>query len=632
MKNAKNAAWQKAALIMALLAILFTLLPCALGENQHGLSDVEWQEWKKSNAEHPSYMLHFTDQWPDEMQIAPFVQAAGYAGVTLVEGYASRRFGDWQFAEAILKDELGYVLLCASYYKTSNEWGVAASKAALRQNEAPILQPEGVLYDYDDYDVGQSDGCSRFQVIYPDTTYDWMSGSKGFMLVGIGDMTVSPRTISRALSDGTVEYVFNVGSVFIEDFDIAPFPTSFEAARELANASVYADNAKAVTTLTEYVDSASSMPPLKLLEQPSENSAAIALVCAQVEADVVEIKDNFVRVRIGTLAGWLPRSNVLIGTERAAEWSWVGDYTQVYAYGRQKEQRVYGEPSTKSSQVAVVFIHQSIYLQAMTIGGDWDLVRLEDGTLGWMPFDAVSQTSNFYNAWAYSEDPTRRLNLRKGPGKEYESIGKYYSGVQVVNLYASQYQEGWSHVIIEGVSGWVDSSFLKSWSDYAGLSWLPPLRKISTSGAECPVYRQPTAASDLLVTSKPNGTPAEIIGVIDSWAHVRFRDGVSGYVELQFLGGEPKAADSNSFTLSGDVTPTSYDGQYTYGTLCAGTKVKIIERPASEWRVKSTEEDTSTWEWVFEENPRVFVRALGAEDGTGGYLSQEKLALWNAAN
>lgn len=616
------------------LLALFLMALCAFAsaEDQHGKTDAEWAEWKKSNAEHPSYMLHFKDEWPAEMGIDDAVKGAGYQGAAIIDGYASRRFGDWQFAVAILQDKEGYILLCASYKKNQGAWSIEASRKALLQGELPTLLPEGAEYGYDDYDVSQSDGCSTFKLVYPDITYRWMNGTWGFMIIEAGDMGVAPKTISRWPGDGTAEYAFNTQSVKLTEFDLSLFPANFEAARAAAEASPYADKSKGVTTHSkalkeEALDDGTDVPHIALLEKPEENSAVKALVYDCVEVSVLETRGEYVQVAIGALSGWIGRDCLLIGAERAAEWSWKGCYAQVYAYGGTKEQPLYQAASEKSAKTYTALLREMIYVQAMTTDGSWYLVRTEDGTLGWMPFDTVSDTSNFYDAWIYSKDGTKRLNLRKGPGKEYESIGRYYSGVHVVNLLTHKAVKGWSHVIIEGVSGWVDNSFLVSWAGYGGLEWLPPLRKVSVKGGECPVYPSPDKGNAPL-EGRTDGTYAEIMGVVGSWAHARFRDGTSGYVELKYLGGEPKEADKNSFTLKKDIAQSDYSGNKTGDILKKGTKIRILERPASYWQGIWSEELGKTVDQEFVENPLMWVRTLSTKEETGAYLNADDMNFW----
>lgn len=624
----------------AVLALaLLMCAPLALGEDRHGMNDQQWAEWLEEQKETPSRMVHFTEAWPQELAIEDELKAAGLDKALIVDGYASMRFGAWQYLEAVLQDDEGYILLGACYDRGESAWSVAGSRRALRQTELPVLLPEGVEYGYDDYNVGQSDGCDAFTLIYPNARYRWRAGFDGdtafFMLgditIGENRLDIAPKTISWMRPDGELVYAFNLMEIKLDRFDIAAFPTTFEEAAAVAADSDYADDSAAVTHIPKRLMENEAYwliePHIPLYELPDETSTICAMAFEQVQAEVLEQRDGFVRVRIASLTGWVKREFLLIGLERAAEWSWQGEYGQVYACGQSRTQPLYKAPSEKAAVITEPMADTMAYVQAVLPDGTWFIVRLPDDTCGWMRFDAVCQTSNYYDAWIYSEDGTKRLNLREGPGKEYQSIGKYYSGVHVVNLFSVKEHEGWSHVIIEGVSGWVDSSFLMGYADYNGREWLPPLKKISVKGGECPVYRAPDKGSELM-DGRIDSTYAEIMGVSGTWAHARFRDGTSGYVELKYLGGEPKSADKNSFTLKKDIAQSDYLGNQTGDILKKGTKIRIAERPAGYWKGIWSEELGKTTDQAFVENPLIWVRILSAKKETGAYLKADDVSFW----
>lgn len=54
----------------------------------------------------------------------------------------------------------------------------------------------------------------------------------------------------------------------------------------------------------------------------------------------------------------------------------------------------------------------------------------------YIPSTALSRSDSLHSAYVFSDDPSKRLNLRKAPGTQYESLGKYYSSVKVTFLYS----------------------------------------------------------------------------------------------------------------------------------------------------------------------------------------------------
>ena len=92
------------------------------------------------------------------------------------------------------------------------------------------------------------------------------------------------------------------------------------------------------------------------------------------------------------------------------------------------------------------------------------------------------------------------------------------------------------------------------------------LRKAPTTNAE-------------IIAAYPVGTGVEILGIYDSiWAHVRLQDGSSGYMMLQYLGGEPEKAAKNSFTVTRDTALTDFDGNVLF-KLKQGERISVTERP-----------------------------------------------------
>ena len=82
-----------------------------------------------------------------------------------------------------------------------------------------------------------------------------------------------------------------------------------------------------------------------------------------------------------------------------------------------------------------------------------------------------------------------------------------------------------------------------------------------------------------IIAAYPVGTGVEILGIYDSiWAHVRLQDGSSGYMMLQYLGGEPEKAAKNSFTVTRNTALTDFDGNVLFD-LKKGDRISVTERP-----------------------------------------------------
>lgn len=553
--------------------------------------------------EAPSHLYHFTSAAEAPAEIAAEVAGLFGTDITYIDGYAAMRFGRWTHGQIILQDTQSYILCGLTYLTNDAAWKIEYSRTALRQDTLPTLLPEGVEYNYDDYQVSQSDGCDSFKIIYDDLTYHWFAGSNGWAMHTITDvennleLSISQQSITRYFADDRAGYtaqaksVFNLHSPMLTDFDISIFPTTWEEAKALSDASSYADETQAVTVYApwdaEQFNYAVSVPYIKMYLSPSRDSKCIAQVFADVQLEILDHQDyssdtvvnDWYMVNTSNIIGWIERDHLLIGSERAAAWNWLGEYAQVYGSSAQTKQPIYAS-SNHTSPSSHIPANTRVYIQLITSDG-WFLVRDEQEALCWMEPDTVCQSDNMHDAYIYSSDGSKCLNLRTGPGTQYESIGKYYSGLRVVHLFDTQYTEGWAHVIIEGVSGYVDTDFLLDYADYTGKEWLPPLgtvQKVNEKGLN--LRKEPSTKSDV-IAAYPVGTKVEILGIYDSiWAHVRLQDGNSGYMMLQYLGGEPEKAAKNSFSILSDLTTTDYYGE----PLCylkKGDRIRITERPVS---------------------------------------------------
>lgn len=553
----------------------------------------------------PSRLYHFTSAAE-----APYEIAAGIADlfgpdIAYIDGYATLRFGRWCYGQAIMQDEQGYIL-CGFTYSGDDDhgsWNIEYSRTALRADILPQLLPEAVEYGYDNEQVSQFDGCHQFKIIYDDLIYHWFCGTYGWILNSIVNpaenlkLSISTQAVTRYLADSGTGYtpqaqaVFNVLSPSLKNFDISAFPTTWEAAETLSAASPYADSTKAVTVYTPWdydhfgIEYADGIPLIRLYASPSRDSQCIAQVFDYVETEILDHKDystanivnDWYMVRIHNISGWIQRDNLLIGSERAAAWHWMGETAMVYGSSAQTEQFLYTNADKTASAVRIP-VNTRIHAQLIT-DDSWCLVRDDQEQYGWMEPDTVCMTDNLHDGYIYSEDPARRLNLRKGPGTQYDAVGKYYSGVRVVFMLNTQPVHGWSRVSIEGVTGYVDNDFILTYSDYTGREWLPPLGKVQKVNSKGLNLRTAPSKNAEIITACPVGTSVEILGIYDSvWAHVRLQDGACGYMMLQYLGGEPAKAAGNSFSLLNDTETVDYLGK-TLFTLRKNTRVRAAERP-----------------------------------------------------
>ena len=569
-----------------------------------------------------SCLVKFTDNPPAEL--AEALAASPWAGAKIIAGRADRRFERWEYTQMILQDDASVYWLCCGNYDEQDGWQLTASSAALRQDEAPELVSEAERYGYTDEQVGSNGGCYQFDVVYPDVRYGWFFSSAGPALTCIEtaseQIDVTRDTVTLLSEDsvgGVAGTVYNTLPITLDAFDISAFPTDWESLTALADASPESNRSLARLIDAPAADGAADgAPTIPLYDAPSEGAQLLARTHGGVNASALEERDGYVRLRIGGFEAWAKRENVLLGGERAGIYNSDGQVAQVYAYGRQNTQPLYEKPAEDAAVTGMLRIHERILVQLALDGGEWFYVKA-GSQLGWMRFDTLCETDNFYDAWVYSEDPALRLNLRVSPDKSSDSLGRYYSGVHVVRLCKDKPLDGWTRVIIEGVSGYMQSSFLLSYSDYNGKEWLPPIATVSGVDDKGAKLRNAPNENATPLSSHPNGTKAEVLAVSGSWAHVRLRDGSSGYLPLNVLGGEPERAAENAFTL---LQPAlTFEGEIA---IPAGETVRIAERPYVQWHypLSRGEEDVTL---VYAEPAELFA----VTDSACGYIAPDGLSL-----
>lgn len=637
----KKASFRRLTALLAVLTLLFAL---------HAGAETA------QDGDDGSRLLTYAGSFPREL--ADAFAAAGLGSAVPLQGYAAMRFGQWTDGEAVLQDEQGY-LLCGMVWRQDTGWEMTVSRTALRQDAAPTLMPDAVRYNYTDEDVGQMDGCDSFNLVYEDVTYRWGMSMDGWCLWSIThangeSMDIARYTIATGEGNGR-RVTFSVQSRLLEDMDIATFPDTFAAAEAAAQASSYADDTRAVLTVpeTQQDDGGYGLCRIPLYAEPNAKIAAHAWGMEEAQARVLEVRDGYVRIRLGGEngpEGWIRRENALIGLERAQAWNWDGYYGQIYAQGSQENQPVYAAPGGEGEPIDRWRRGEDVGVLGMSGDRKWLLVQnvtVDEGIyerlaytdndadvagvhyqVAWVSIDAVSQTSNFYDAWVYSEDPALRLNLREKPDKDARSLGKYYSGVRVIQMMPDrQAPEGWVRVAVEGVTGWVQSRYLDDACGYAGGSYLPPLAQVQGAREPGLNLRKGPGGDKEVIAAYPNGTVAEVMGVSGGWAHVRLQDGRSGYMLMEYLGGEPQQAVKNAFTLSADQPLLDGWGDPLEETLAAGETFCIRERPCPQWLMQA---DRSWTAFTYScTTTSVEVRVKGSEKY--GYLPADVLSVvWQA--
>ena len=155
-----------------------------------------------------------------------------------------------------------------------------------------------------------------------------------------------------------------------------------------------------------------------------------------------------------------------------------------------------------------------------------DITQIDWTTLPRTLEEAVSRLDRRGWAVVNNPNPADRLHLRRQPGRDAASLGKYYSGTPVQVL---EQQGDWTKVSVFGCAeGWMMTKYLAFGSDMDEVEPAWPVLFAKGSESYRAEYRQPNQNAPCDWT---NQTQLVVLGILgDEWYHVLFDDGLSCYV------------------------------------------------------------------------------------------------------
>lgn len=146
-----------------------------------------------------------------------------------------------------------------------------------------------------------------------------------------------------------------------------------------------------------------------------------------------------------------------------------------------------------------------------------------------LPVLAAAQSSVFVD----NPDPKDRLNLRAKASADAASLGKYYSGTEAELL--GYTKNGFAHVRIEPLEGYMDADYLSSSAVVSAQPWLT-VRNSGGSGVN--IRKEPSTGAKILAFAE-NGERVTVLAVRrDGFLHVRFGD-VYGFASAKLLSPAP---------------------------------------------------------------------------------------------
>ena len=193
--------------------------------------------------------------------------------------------------------------------------------------------------------------------------------------------------------------------------------------------------------------------------------------------------------------------------------------------------------------------------------GNWTKVEYDSKT-GYICSDYLEKgESNATPTSTMYTTPEIGLNLRKGPGTSYSVIRTLSKGT-AVTVHSSS--NGWSKISVNGVEGYVSTSFLSSTNPSTNSS----TSNETTSTPTTTMYVTPDAGLNLrkgagtsysVIKTLSKGTAVTVHSSSNGWSKVSV-NGVEGYVSTSYLSStKPSNSGSSSNSSSNSSTSVSVD-------------------------------------------------------------------------
>ncbi|WP_170140733.1 N-acetylmuramoyl-L-alanine amidase [Oceanobacillus arenosus] len=130
------------------------------------------------------------------------------------------------------------------------------------------------------------------------------------------------------------------------------------------------------------------------------------------------------------------------------------------------------------------------------------------------------------------------LNIRSGPGKEYESIGKANAGETYPIV---QEQNDWVEIQLQTGTGWVTSEYITIDGATAETKTASKVDKIVIQHGNTPLRDGPSTSYDIVHLAEKD-TEYDVISESNGWYEVK-RDDQSGYIFKQLLNKKEASGD-----------------------------------------------------------------------------------------
>ena len=223
--------------------------------------------------------------------------------------------------------------------------------------------------------------------------------------------------------------------------------------------------------------------------------------------------------------------------------------------------RVHFRTGAGTNYSSIGILDKGVKVSYISESGNWTKVEYDSKT-GYICSDYLEKgESNATPTSTMYTTPEIGLNLRKGPGTSYSVIRTLSKGT-AVTVHSSS--NGWSKISVNGVEGYVSTSFLSSTNPSTNSS----TSNETTSTPTTTMYVTPDAGLNLrkgagtsysVVKTLSKGTAVTVHSSNNGWSNVS-ANGVEGYVSTSYLSStKPSTSGSSSSSSSNSSTSVSVD-------------------------------------------------------------------------
>ena len=223
------------------------------------------------------------------------------------------------------------------------------------------------------------------------------------------------------------------------------------------------ESSTSTTTNTMYVTASAG---LNLRKGPSTSYAVIKTLSKGTEVTVVSSSNGWSKVNVGGVSGYVS-SDYLSSTKPSTGSSSSNESTSNTTSTMYTTERLNLRKGAGTSYSVITTLDKGVAVTVHSSSNGWSKVSV-NGMSGYVSSNYLSSTKPSTGSSSSNESTsnststmytTDRLNLRKGAGTSYSVITTLDKGV-AVTVHSSS--NGWSKVSVNGMTGYVSSSYLSS--------------------------------------------------------------------------------------------------------------------------------------------------------------------------